>query len=135
MPSTGIDDLSPELLLIIASYLPPSEVLKFSIASEKAAFLQPDFDEVKINSNNMARGENYRTQVLDIEVTADVDEVLVTFETSGAQVFFGFDIKTWGNLPSSKRWQTRERGNLRIVFELQWETPLCDPLIATKLLF
>ena len=80
MPSTGIEDLSPELLLIIANYLPPSEVLKFSIASEKAAFLQPDFDEVKINSNNMARGENYRTQVLDIEVTADVDEVLVTFE-------------------------------------------------------
>ena len=80
MPSTGIDDLSPELLLIIASYLPPSDVLKFSIASEKAAFLQPDFDEGKINSNNVARGENYRTQVLDIEVTADVDEVLVTFE-------------------------------------------------------
>ena len=56
-------------------------------------------------------------------------------ETSGAQVFFGFDIKTWGNLPSSKQWQMRERGNLRIVFELQWETPLCDPLIATKLLY
>ena len=35
---------------------------------------------MKINSNNIARGENYRTQVLDIEVTADVDEVLVTFE-------------------------------------------------------
>ena len=47
----GIDDLSPELLLIIANYLPPSDVLKFSIASEKAAFLQPDFDEVKINSH------------------------------------------------------------------------------------
>ena len=76
----GIDDLSPELLLIIANYLPPSDVLKFSIASEKAAFLQPDFDEVKINSNNMARGENFHTEVLDIEVTADVDEVLVTFE-------------------------------------------------------
>ena len=33
-----------------------------------------------INSNNMARGENFHTEVLDIEVTADVDEVLVTFE-------------------------------------------------------
>ena len=62
MPSTGIEDLSPEVLLSIADYLPPSDVLKFSIASEKAAFLQPDVDEVEINRNNMTRGENYKTK-------------------------------------------------------------------------
>ena len=80
MPSTGIEDLSPEVLLSIANYLPPSDVLKFSIASEKAAFLQPDVDEVKINRNNMTRGENYKTNLLDLEVTSDVNEVMVTFE-------------------------------------------------------
>ena len=80
MPSTGIEDLSPEVLLSIADYLPPSDVLKFSIASEKAAFLQPDVDEVKINRNNMTRGENYKTNLLDFEVTSDVNKVMVTFE-------------------------------------------------------
>ena len=83
----------------------------------------------------------------------------------GLRSLFGLDIKTWGNLPSSKRWQSRDRGNwrilfelqwetplwasqmrhfhcfslyrgnLRILFELQWETPLCDPQIATVMRF
>ena len=80
MPSTGIEHLSPELLQTIANYLPPSDVLNFSIASEKAAFLQPDVDKVKINRNNMTRGENFKTNLLDFEVTSDVNEVVVTFE-------------------------------------------------------
>ena len=80
MPSTGIEHLSPELLQTIANYLPPSDVLKFSIASEKAAFLQPDVDEVEINRNNMTRGENCKTNLLDFEVMSDVNKVMVTFE-------------------------------------------------------
>ena len=80
MPSTGIEHLSPELLQTIANYLPPSDVLKFSIAIKKAAFLKPDVDEVKINRNNMTRGKNYITNLLDFEVTSDVKEVMVTFE-------------------------------------------------------
>ena len=79
MPSTGIEHLSPELLQTIANYLPPSDVLKFSIAIKKAAFLKPDVDEVKINRNNMTRGKNYITNLLDFEVTSDVNEVMVTF--------------------------------------------------------
>ena len=72
MPSTGIEHLSPELLQTIANYLPPSDVLKFSIAIKKAAFLKPDVDEVKINRNNITRGKNYITNLLDFEVTSDV---------------------------------------------------------------
>ena len=47
MRSTGIEDQSPELLPVIANYLPPSDVLNFNIASENAAFLHPDIDKVK----------------------------------------------------------------------------------------
>ena len=35
---------------------------------------------MKINNSNMARAENYKTTLLDFEVTADVTEVMVTFE-------------------------------------------------------
>ena len=52
----------------------------------------------------------------------------------GLRSLFSLDIKTWGNLPPSKRWQSRDRGNLRTLFELQWKTPLCDPQIATVLI-
>ena len=85
-------------------------------------------------SKTIVGNEETGIEVLGKKERVDILGVLES-EASGAQVFFGFDIKTWGNLPSSKRWQMRERGNLRIVFELQWEIPLCDPLIATKLLF
>ena len=37
--------------------------------------------------------------------------------TSGAQVFFCLNIKTWGYLPPSKWWHLRERGILKSLFE------------------
>ena len=51
-----------------------------ALHQKKAAFLKPDVDEVKINRNNMTRGKNYITNLLDFEVTSDVKEVMVTFE-------------------------------------------------------
>ena len=53
----------------------------------------------------------------------------------GLRSLFGLDINTWENLPPSKQWQSRDHGNCRILFELQWETPLCDPQITTVMRF
>ena len=80
MPTTGIESLSPELLQIIANFLPPSDVLNLSSATEKAAFLLPDFDQVEVNNNMMIRAENCKITILDIEVSAAVNEVMVTFK-------------------------------------------------------
>ena len=60
MPSTGLENLTPELLQIIANFLLPSDVLNLSSATEKAAFLRPDFDQVEINNINMIKAENYK---------------------------------------------------------------------------
>ena len=80
MSTVSIENLSPELLKMIANFLPPSDILKLSLAIKKAAFLRPDFDQVEVNNNNMIRAENYRTILLDIEVSAAVNEVMVTFK-------------------------------------------------------
>ena len=80
MHTAGIESLSPELLQIIANFLPPSDVLNLSSATEKAAFLLPDFDQVEVNNNMMIRAENYKITLLDMEVSAAVNEVMVTFK-------------------------------------------------------
>ena len=80
MPSTGIENLSPELLQTIANFLPPSDVLNLSSATKKTAFLRPDFDQVEINNINMTKAEIYKKTLLDIEVSAVVNEVLVMFK-------------------------------------------------------
>ena len=65
MSGVGINNLSPELLQIIASFLPPSDIFNLSFATEKAAFLLPDCDQIVINNNKMIRAENYKTTLLD----------------------------------------------------------------------
>ena len=80
MPTTGLENLTPELLQIIADFLPPSDVLNLSSATEKTSFLRPDFDRVQINSKSMIKADNYKTTLLDIEVSAAVNEVLVIFK-------------------------------------------------------
>ena len=80
MPTVSIENLSPELLQMIASFLSPSDIVKFSFVTKKAAFLLPDYDQIQINNNEMIRGEYYKTTLLDIEVSAEVNEVMVTFK-------------------------------------------------------
>ena len=81
MPTVSIENLSPELLQMIASFLPPSDILKLGFVTERATFLLPDCDQIVINNNGMRRAENYKTTILDIEVSADVNEVMVTFKS------------------------------------------------------
>ena len=79
MSTVSIENLSPELLQMIASFLSPSDVVKLSLVTKKAAFLLPDYDQIQINNNEMIRAENYKTTLLDIEVSAEVNEVMITF--------------------------------------------------------
>ena len=80
MPAVSIENLSPELLQMIANFLSPSDILKFSFATKKAAFLLPDCDQIQINNNEMIRAENYKVTLLDIEVSSEVNEVMVAFK-------------------------------------------------------
>ena len=76
MPTVSIENLSPELLQMIASFLSPSDVVKLSFVTKKAAFLLPDYDQIQINNNEMIRGEYYKTTLLDIEVSAEVHHLI-----------------------------------------------------------
>ena len=55
MPTSSIEKLSPELLQMIADFLPPSDVLSLSSATKKATFLRPDFD---VNKNMMVKARD-----------------------------------------------------------------------------
>ena len=65
---------------MIANYLPPSDVLQLSLATKKGSFLLPDYDQILVNKNTMVRAENYKTTLLNTEVCAEVNEVMVSFK-------------------------------------------------------
>ena len=93
MLSVSLENLSPELLQMIANFLSPSDNLNFSNAMEKTAFLRPDFDQIVITKNIMNRRKHFKHNfrphsllqkhqcavILDIDASAEVNEVLVIF--------------------------------------------------------
>ena len=127
MPTTGIENLPPELLQMIANYLPPSDVLQLSLATKKASFLMPDYDQMLVNKNGMVRGY-YRTTLLNTEFCADVNEVMVSVKRKTGTVCSNFhfpntvvfkrnlivsgDITTFDLLPA-KRLKTDKVSTLR----------------------
>ena len=80
MKTSRLDYLSPEILSMIAGYLPPSDILSLSVASKSGTILLPDFDKIVINKSKMIRQENYKVILLDTDVSEEVNEVLVTYE-------------------------------------------------------
>ena len=72
MKTSRLNYLPPEIISMIAGYLPPSDILSLSVAFKSETILPPDFDKIVINKSQMIRQENYKVTLLDTDVSEEV---------------------------------------------------------------